>query len=85
MRKVLDYLCVLTSYSPVQSGSSIHPSRPWCTEHLWDEDVKAFQAEFDTLAPEMVDLSDPTDEMEAVFNEFLERKKSQAAGIKEVG
>ncbi|KAH9986005.1 hypothetical protein BJV74DRAFT_547625 [Russula compacta] len=67
----------------VQSGSSIHPSRPWCTEHLWDEDVKAFQAEFDTLAPEIVDLSDPTDEMEAVFNEFLERKKSQAAGIKE--
>jgi hypothetical protein len=82
--KALGLIARADTIPVVHSGSSIHPSRPWCTEHLWDEDVKAFQAEFNILAPEILDSSDPTDEMEAVFSGFLERKRSIAAEIKEV-
>jgi hypothetical protein len=67
----------------VQPGSGIH-SRPWCKEHLWDEDVKAFRAEFDSLSSRILDPDGSPDEMEALFSEFLEKKKKQAADIREV-
>lgn len=69
---------------PVQSGTCIHSSRPWCTVHVWDDDVKAFQAEFKALAPRILDPDGSPDEMEAIFYEFLEGKKKQAAAIGEV-
>ena len=59
-------------------------SRPWCTEHLWDEDVKAFQAEFNMLAPQILDSSGSTDDAEAIFSGFMERKKKMAAEVKQV-
>ncbi|KAI9507424.1 hypothetical protein F5148DRAFT_114337 [Russula earlei] len=74
-KDVRELFCSVT----VQSASSIHPARPWCTEHLWDEDVKSFQAEFNRLAPQILDSSDSANK---IFSEFLERKKSMASEIK---
>jgi hypothetical protein len=53
-------------------------------DHLWDEDVKAFRAEFNTLSPQIHDSSDVTDDFEAVFSEFLGRKKSMAEKVRQV-
>jgi hypothetical protein len=53
-------------------------------DHLWDEDVKAFQAEFNTLSPQIHDSSDLTDDFETTFSEFLERKKSMAEKVRQV-
>jgi hypothetical protein len=68
----------------VPSGGGIHPSRPWCTEHLWDEDVKEFQAEFNILVPQILDSSESTDDVEAAFSGFLERKKKMVTEVKQV-
>lgn len=68
----------------MSSGSGIHPSRPWCTEHLWDEDVKAFQAELNMLAPQILESSESTDDVEDAFSKFLERTKKMVAGVKQV-
>jgi hypothetical protein len=51
---------------------------------LWDEDVKAFQAEFNNLTSRILDPEGSPDEMEALFSEFLKKKKKQAAEIREV-
>lgn len=53
-------------------------------DHLWDEDVRAFQAEFNTLSPQILDSSDLTDDFETAFSEFLERKKSMADKVRQV-
>jgi hypothetical protein len=68
----------------VPSGGGIHPSRPWCTEHLWDEDVKEFQAEFNILVPQILDSSESTDDVEAAFSGFLERKKKMVTEVNQV-
>jgi hypothetical protein len=57
---------------------------PRCTEHIWDEDVMEFRAEFNALAPRVLDPDGSPDEMESLFSGFLERKKKQAADIREV-
>jgi hypothetical protein len=68
----------------VPTGNTIHQSKPWCTEHIWDEDIKAFRLEFNALAPRVLDPNGSPDEMEVLFSEFLDRKKKQVAYIKEV-
>lgn len=79
----LDRLLDLTRYLTVPSGSSIHPSKPWCIEHVWDDDVKAVRAEFNALAPQFLDSND-SPETEAILSEFLEKKKRVATRVKQV-
>ncbi|KAI0301009.1 hypothetical protein B0F90DRAFT_372221 [Multifurca ochricompacta] len=66
----------------VNSGSNFHQLRPWCTEHLWDEDVKAFHSEICAIEPRVLGTGSISD-TEAILNEFLERRKKSAAYIKE--
>jgi len=67
----------------VPSGSSIHPSKPWCIEHVWDDDVKAIRAEFNALAPQFLDPNDSPEEVEAVISKFLEKKKGVVTKVKQ--
>ena len=80
----LVWLLDLTRYLTVPSGSTIHPSKPWCIEHVWDDDVKAVRAEFNALAPQFLDSNDTPEEIEAIISEFLEKKKRVATRVKQV-
>jgi hypothetical protein len=80
----LNWSLDLTRCLTVSSGSSIHPSKPWCIEHVWDGDVKAIRAEFNALAPQFLDSNDTPEEVEAVISEFLEKKKGVVTKVKQV-
>ena len=80
----LDWLLDLTRNFTVPSGTSIHPSKPWCIEHVWDDDIEAVRAEFNALAPQFLDSNDPPGEKEGVISEFLDKKKSVATKVKQV-
>ena len=51
---------------------------------MWDDDVKAIRAEFNALAPQLLDSNDTMEEMEAVISEFLEKKKGVVTKVKQV-
>jgi hypothetical protein len=51
---------------------------------LWDEDFKVFQDELHMLAPQILDSSETTDDVEAAFSVFLERKKKMVTDVKQV-
>jgi hypothetical protein len=51
---------------------------------LWDEDFKAFQDELHMLAPQILDSSETTGDVDAAFSVFLERKKKMVAEVKQV-
>jgi hypothetical protein len=52
---------------------------------LWDEDVKAFQAELSMPDPKILDSCESTDDVEAAFSVFLEKRKKTVAEVKQVG